>query len=142
MMTLKPGPKKRPAAKKAKVVAGETGDDDDAEACFQRAEALRVKNQFNEAIKEYDKAIKLNPKYALAYGGRGEALRGKNQYDKAIEDYTTAIKLSPNYVLAYAGRGSAYRLKGNSKQAASDLKKALELNPGYDWAKNELKLVK
>ena len=52
-----------------------------------------------EAIKDFSKAIKLNPNYALAYNNRGIAKDNLGLYEEAIKDYDKAIKLNPNYAL-------------------------------------------
>ena len=55
--------------------------------------ALQAKNQLDEAIAEYRKAIELDPKYAPAHYNLGNALRAKNQLDEAIAEYKKAIDL-------------------------------------------------
>ena len=51
-----------------------------------------------EAIKDYTKAIELNPEYALAYNNRGKALEDLGERAEAIKDYTKAIELDPQYI--------------------------------------------
>jgi len=50
---------------------------------------------YQGAIKEFDKAIKLNPKLADAYYNRGLAKAYLGDYQGAIEDYSKAIKINP-----------------------------------------------
>jgi tetratricopeptide (TPR) repeat protein len=45
------------------------------------------------AIADYDQAIKLNPKFGLAYKNRGKAKQEKGDLDGAIADFNRAIKL-------------------------------------------------
>ncbi|GBU28983.1 hypothetical protein R84B8_02545 [Treponema sp. R8-4-B8] len=97
-------------------------------------EKLRLKNQFDEAIIAFNKAIELNPKNAIAYGGRGEAFRGKKQYDKAINDFNKAIELNPKNAFAYRCRGEALRCKNQYDKAINDFTKAIELNPKNAFA--------
>ncbi len=44
-----------------------------------------------EAIKQYDKAIQINPKYADAYYNKGIALSDLGKKDKAIAEYEKAL---------------------------------------------------
>ena len=52
--------------------------------------------QYNEAIKDYNQAIELDPKHANAYYNRGIAKALLKQYDEAIKDYNQAIELNPS----------------------------------------------
>jgi len=54
------------------------------------------KGDYDKAIKEYDKAIMLNPRYVVAYHVRGIAYAEKGDYEKAIADYSEAIRLKPD----------------------------------------------
>ena len=49
--------------------------------------------QYNEAIKDYNQAIELNPQDAKAYNNRGNAKARLKQYTEAIKDYKKAKKL-------------------------------------------------
>ena len=49
---------------------------------------LRDKDEFERAVDDYDEAIQLNPRDALAYEGRGEMRLTQLDYDRAIADYT------------------------------------------------------
>ena len=59
--------------------------------------ALMAKNQLDEAIAEFKKAIELDPKDAIAHYNLGIALQAKNHLDEAIAEYRKAIELDPNY---------------------------------------------
>jgi tetratricopeptide (TPR) repeat protein len=93
--------------------------------------AYGEKGDFERAIKDYNKAIELNPEDADAYINRGNAYSGLTQYERALEDYNTVIELNPDYVDAYNNRGNAYAEKGNFERAIEDFDKAIELNPVY-----------
>lgn len=51
--------------------------------------------QYEEAVKAYTEAIRIEPKKAEAYVGRGDAYVGLKQPDKATADYIKAIELKP-----------------------------------------------
>jgi tetratricopeptide (TPR) repeat protein len=53
-------------------------------------------NQYDEAIADYNEAIRLRPQYAKTYFNRGSAYRKKGQNEQAIADYQKALELSPD----------------------------------------------
>ena len=87
------------------------------------------KGNYDRAIKDYNKAIQLNPKAPEPYTNRGIAYSNKDEHDRAIEDFNKAIALKHNYAEAYSNRGGAYRSKGEYDQAIIDCTRAIELEP-------------
>ena len=69
------------------------------------------KKDYDKAIADYDEAIELDPKDAVAYNNRGVAWYAKNEYDKAIADFNEAIRLDPEDAVAYINRGNAWYAK-------------------------------
>jgi tetratricopeptide (TPR) repeat protein len=99
------------------------------------------KEDFQGAIADYNKAIELDPNFALAYSSRGYAYDNLKQWQKAIADYNQAIKLDPNSVAAYYNRGVFY---GNLKQwqkAIADYNQAIKLDPNFALAYNNRGVV-
>jgi tetratricopeptide (TPR) repeat protein len=86
------------------------------------------------AIKDFDKAIALNPKYEWAYYGRGIAKNLNKEYGAAIADYDTAIMLNQQFAEAYSGRGNSEGRLNENKKAMEDFNKAIEINPKYPEA--------
>ena len=82
-----------------------------------------------KTIAEYDKVIRLDPKFAKAYINRGNAYQKNDDYDKAFADYDEAIRLDPKDALAYNNRGRAYESKGDYEKAIADYDEAIRLDP-------------
>lgn len=57
------------------------------DAYYNRANAKRELGLYKESIKDYDKAIYLNPNYSDAYNNRGLAKSDLGMYEEAIKDY-------------------------------------------------------
>jgi tetratricopeptide (TPR) repeat protein len=74
----------------------------------------------DDAIADYDEAIRLNPGDALAFRKRGVARAAKGDYDGAIADYDQAIRINPQYASAYYRRALARRAKGDLRGAIAD----------------------
>ena len=83
--------------------------------------------QYHAAIKDYDKAIKSNPKDAEAYFLRGNAKVGLKQYRAAIKDYDKVIELYPKFAHAYLWRGDAKTGLNQHDAATRDYQTALRL---------------
>ena len=96
----------------------------------------QTKANMDRAIADYTEAIRLDPKYAIAYSNRGLAYRDKGEHDRAIADYTEAIRLDPKYANAYNNRGLAYWRKGENDRAIADYTEAIRLDPKYANAYN------
>jgi lipoprotein NlpI len=85
--------------------------------------------EYDKAIKDYDRAIALNPQYANALNNRANAYRCKGEYGHAIEDYNKAIGLDPNDAKVIKSRGIAEFYLGQFDPARKDLETALQLDP-------------
>jgi len=76
------------------------------------------------AIKDYNKALALNPRSAYVYNERGMAYSNLGKLNEAIADYTQAIKLYPGFAVAYYNRTIAYLKLGKYDKALQDLHQA------------------
>ena len=94
-----------------------------------RGYAWADKGDPDRAIADYDAAIRLDPKYALAYNHRGEAYIDKGDYARAIADLDEAIRLDPKYAHAYTNRGVVWGRKGDFGRAIADYTEAIRLDP-------------
>jgi tetratricopeptide (TPR) repeat protein len=90
-----------------------------------------AKGDHDRAIRDYNEAIRLDPKYVFAYNNRGNAYEAKGDHDRAIRDYDETIRLDPTYVMAYSNRGAAYTAKGDHDRAIRDFEEALRRRPGF-----------
>ncbi len=82
-----------------------------------------------KAIDHFGQAIRIDPKFVLAYYNRGLALQVLGEEQKAIRDYSAAIRLEPYFADAYANRGTAYENLSQYEQAIKDYGEAIRLAP-------------
>jgi len=101
---------------------------------IDRGIAYTEKGKYDKAIDEFNKAIKINPKFAEAYSFRGIVYGKKGQYDRAIDDFTEAIEINPKFAEAYSNRGFGYMRKGQYDRAIDDFTEAIEINPKFAQA--------
>ena len=102
---------------------------DTAASLFYQGNAKSDSGEYKEAIKDYNKAIELNPKSAIAYNNRGNAKSDSGEYEDAIKDYDKAIELDPQLAEAYYNRGLSKDYLEEYEDAIKDYDKAIELNP-------------
>ena len=86
---------------------------------------------FDEAIRQYNDAIALNPKSPANYVLRGIAYSYQKKYDLEIADYNQALELKPDYADAYKYLGMTFYNKKGYQQAIYLFTKAIESSPEY-----------
>ncbi len=107
-----------------------------AQDYFRRGFRAISEGHTQEAVKEYSKAIELDPSFASAYHNRGILYNNLGEYPKSLKDYSKAIELNPTYVSAYYGRGNTYYDLREHQKALEDYNKAIELAPSFAYAYN------
>lgn len=93
-----------------------------------RAEIAMEEDRAQDALVDFDRAIRLNPNLARAWYGRARARYAGDEYELAISDCTKAIELEPVQPV-YSLRGDAYLKAGKIDQAIEDFHKAKRLDP-------------
>ena len=83
----------------------------------------------NDAKHYYERAIKLDPKYAQAVNNLGAVYHAEKNYAQAERYYRKAIKLDPKSPLFYSNLGTAYFFQGNVKKGAEAYRQAFSLDP-------------
>ena len=87
------------------------------------------KGEYEEAIKHYDQAIRINPQDAAAYNNRGISKRTLGWHHDALADYDQAIRINPQYADAYYNRGITKDAFGQPHDAITDYDQAIHINP-------------
>jgi formylglycine-generating enzyme required for sulfatase activity/Flp pilus assembly protein TadD len=84
---------------------------------------------YEEAIADYDQAIRLNPHYAEAYFRRGVDYANLGDLKRAIEDYDQAIQLNPQYAEAHFEQGVAYQRQDDTRRAIEAFDQVIRIKP-------------
>jgi tetratricopeptide (TPR) repeat protein len=91
----------------------------------------------DEAIKDMDVAIKLDPKNHLFYNGKGVSLLSIKKYQEAVDNFSSSIQLNPDFGQAYFNRGYAKQFVNDMDGACKDWTTAAA--KGYKSANSYLK---
>ena len=109
---------------------------------WMRGNLKRTQSDFQGALQDYSKAIKLDPFSDDSYYNRGNIYDRLGDPKSAIPDYNQAIKLNPKLADSYNNRGWAYFETGDSIAALTDIDKAISINPRYVQAYNNRGWIK
>src|SRR5882672_6245844 len=94
------------------------------------------------ARRMFDRAIEIDPQYALAYAGVADCCcllymywdGSKANLDGAESASRRALELGPDLAEAHASRGFALSLRRQYAPARAEFETALKLNPNFFWA--------
>ena len=86
------------------------------------------------AIKDFSRAIELNPKYHEAYNIRGLCHGVLGDYDKEMEDYNKSLEIWPDFSKAYYNRGNLKYDRKDLTGALADYSEAIRFQSGYGRA--------
>jgi tetratricopeptide (TPR) repeat protein len=93
------------------------------------SQSRRVAQEFNQAVRDYDSAIKMKPNIAFVFQKKEFVYFVMGDDYRAIENYARAIALNPNNSYYFDLRGEAYEREGLYKRAVQDYDEAIWLNP-------------
>jgi protein O-GlcNAc transferase len=94
------------------------------------------RGEMQDAVRQIDAALKINPKVAIAHNNRANALQALGQRQEAIKSYGRAIALKPDYAEAYYNRANALRESDRFSESITDYDRAVSLRPDYAEAYN------
>ncbi len=84
-----------------------------------------------DALRDFDTAIRINPYYLIYYSNRAQAYIRLKNYTNALKDLTTAVTLNPNYLSGYVYRAMMYDWQGDHDKALADLTTTVTLKPDF-----------
>lgn len=100
-----------------------------AEEYFNLANQNYKEQNYNEAIKNYEKSLQINPNFAKANHNLGNVYYLLGDSKKAIKYYNLSIQNAPNESSPYVSRGLLYLDLKKVTEAEDDAKRALSVKP-------------
>jgi tetratricopeptide (TPR) repeat protein len=107
----------------------QTYDQSDVSALVAFGQLKLETNKPDEALDQFQNAVKADPTNGDALFGYGKSLVLLGHGDEAISPLTRAITIDPKNAEGYRLRGSANAAVFKNKQALEDVQKSIELNP-------------
>ena len=84
-------------------------------------------HEYDDALKSFDMALKMDPNYADAWINKGSALHELGMYNDAIAAYDQAIRVEPQNANAWKRMGYALKKLDRNSEAKEAFSKAEEL---------------
>jgi len=100
-------------------------------AYSNRGFALLQEGQVNEAIADFEAALRAKPDYAYAHNNLGTALLQEGRTDEALPHFERALEIKPDYAEPYDNLGTILYQRGQLDAAISNLERAVKINPDY-----------
>ena len=104
-------------------------DRNDKVAFYRRGQLYAVKRAYVLAAKDFDEAIRLDPKDAEALNNRCWIRAALGDLKRALSDCNEALRLKPDLFDALDSRGLVSLKLGNSADAIRDYSESLQINP-------------
>jgi tetratricopeptide (TPR) repeat protein len=101
---------------------------------YLRGDSLARKTRWNDALREFDQALALDPKDALSLHARGVVRSLNDDVSGGIEDLRRAGELNPAFAAAFASRGFSYLRFKRADAAEEAFDAALKIAPDFGLA--------
>ena len=88
------------------------------------------RGRHREAIEEFNKAIRIDPRYVRAYNGIAVSLDQMGEHERALEQFQAALLIRPDLDYLYNNMGYSLLLQERYEEAAEAFEKAAELSGG------------
>jgi tetratricopeptide (TPR) repeat protein len=94
----------------------------------RRGQLKAESGQIQEAILDFEDAIRADRECWRAVHNRGVLLAQAGQFEKAFDDFNRTIQLKQDFAKAYSNRGALFVVANNLNAALADYGRAIELD--------------
>ncbi|MRN39806.1 MAG: tetratricopeptide repeat protein [Nitrosopumilales archaeon] len=133
------GRKPKPGLDPASETTNHVNYDDNSEFqkrdLYQKGVNQMASEKLEDAIRSFDLALRIDPKYVDSWIKKGYAHFHLAQYPVAISSYDKALDVDLNNGEAWNLKGLAYYRMNNYEKAVAACEKAIDINPndGMSW---------
>ena len=93
-----------------------------AQKHYKKGFEFHNQGSLDQAIEEYQEALKLNPSYAEVYMNLGAIYVSKKDYDQAVQQFKKVVELNHFNAKAHYNLGMVYVYNGEKEKAEEELK--------------------
>ncbi len=101
----------------------------DAKEYYTVGQAAMKKENYEDAIKYFSKAVKIDPKFAFAWDNLGICYRKAGKYTEAIESYNKSLEIDPKGITPLQNLPAAYIYTQEYDKAIESYKKLISIYP-------------
>lgn len=101
----------------------------EVQALFDQGLKLAAEGKHEEAIAEYEKALKMDNEQANIWANMADSYSKMGKDAEAVETFKKAIAIKPNEAALYTNMGVVLSKMGKNAESQEAFKKATELNP-------------
>ncbi|MEM7796085.1 MAG: tetratricopeptide repeat protein, partial [Cyanobacteria bacterium P01_C01_bin.118] len=102
-----------------------------ADVLLAKAQDLRDRNQYNEALQVYDQLTEQTPDKPEAHWGQCYSLNQLQNYNQAVAACDRALAIAPDHIQALLSKGYALEQQGQPQAALELYDQALQVDPDY-----------
>ena len=102
-----------------------------ADLYHDRGSILLTTGEFDAAIDDFTKALKIDKKRVFSYTNRARVYEQMGKTKRALKDYSRALKYSRDMPAIWLARGRIYHQQHNHRAALRDYTKAIDVDPDY-----------
>lgn len=88
-----------------------------------------IPDALERSIRDFSRAIALDPLEASYYSARANSYMGTGQHELSLADLNRAIEMDPKSAGLYSSRAHVYRLLKKPELAVADFSRAIEMDP-------------
>jgi len=131
----KPKPRSNPASETTNHVNYDDNSEFQKRDLYQKGVNQMASEKLEDAIRSFELALRIDPKYVDSWIKKGYAHFHLAQYPVAISSYDKALDVDLNNGEAWNLKGLAYYRMNNYEKAVEACEKAIDINPndGMSW---------
>ncbi len=99
---------------------------------------LMDQGKLDEAVKNFNEALQINPNFAVAHGNIGCVFVQMGKPNEAIRHFTEALQIEPDSAKVHNNLGAVLAQQGKVDEAVKHYTRALQLEPDFVEAHNNL----
>ena len=101
---------------------------------FNKGNAMSALGRMDQALMEYEKAVKIRPDDASAWNNIGAALSALGREEETFQAFEKAIRIKPDYADAWYNIGVTLNGFKRHDEAVNAYNKATKINPNFHQA--------